>query len=157
MQFKNGILFDEVDAMKDLLRSTNVFSSSDIDVAEELALEFINKGIASGYHFMICEANSGLCGFTCFGPDACSNGAWHLYWLAVEKKAQNTGVANKLLQATQKEIQSCGGRALYAETSSKISYAPARFFYEKKGFDKEAVLKDFYDLGDDKVIYRLQL
>ncbi|WP_051177001.1 GNAT family N-acetyltransferase [Halodesulfovibrio aestuarii] len=157
LQFRSGLCFSEVNRMKSLLFSTGVFSRSEIDVVEELALEHINKGIASGYHFITCQTPTQLCGFSCFGPDACSNGSWHLYWLAVDRNVQHEGIAGSLLQAVKKEILPCGGRSLYAETSSKVSYAPARSFYEKSGFGSEALLKDFYDVGDDKVIYSLRL
>jgi hypothetical protein len=39
------------------------------------------------------------------------------------------------------------------ETSSRPQYDVTRSFYRKRGFAEEAVLKDFYDLGDHKVIY----
>jgi hypothetical protein len=36
-------------------------------------------------------------------------------------------------------------------------YVSTRRFYERTGFTAEAVLKDFYRPGDDKVIYRLEV
>ena len=39
------------------------------------------------------------------------------------------------------------------ETSSRPPYAPARAFYRRCGYEVDAVLKDYYDDGDDKVIF----
>jgi hypothetical protein len=55
----------------------------------------------------------------------------------------------------QRQTKSLGGRVIYIETSSKAQYEPTRKFYENYGCDVEAVLKDFYDTGDHKYIYKL--
>ena len=50
-----------------------------------------------------------------------------------------------------------GGTAVYAETSERELYAPTRHFYESCGYEKEAVLKDFYDVGDSKAVYVIHI
>jgi len=42
---------------------------------------------------------------------------------------------------------------VYIETSNRHHYAPTRGFYLRCGYTQEALLKDFYASGDDKVIY----
>lgn len=39
------------------------------------------------------------------------------------------------------------------ETSGLPEFEKARAFYSKTGFRKEATIKDFFDAGDDKVVY----
>ena len=39
------------------------------------------------------------------------------------------------------------------ETSGRESYLPTRKFYEKIGYTVAACVKDFYAVGDDKIIY----
>ena len=43
--------------------------------------------------------------------------------------------------------------ALIIETSSLDEYAPARGLYRKLGYEEEARLRDFYDAGDDKIVF----
>ena len=50
-----------------------------------------------------------------------------------------------------------GGTALYAETSSREKYIPTHMFYRKNVFTEVARIKDFYDIGNDKIIYKKQL
>jgi len=45
------------------------------------------------------------------------------------------------------------GRLLVIETSSKESYGTTREFYIKIGCTLAATLPDYYDEGDDKLIY----
>ena len=42
---------------------------------------------------------------------------------------------------------------MYIETSNRPQYASTRAFYERCGYVCEAVLRDFYAPGDDKVIF----
>ena len=61
------------------------------------------------------------------------------------------------LKEAEKEIKRLGGRAIYIETSSKPLYKPTQKFYLDNGYRIEAILKDFYDLNDDKLIFTKQL
>ena len=38
------------------------------------------------------------------------------------------------------------------ETSSRENYAPTRSFYRGRGYEEEARVRDYYAMGDDKVI-----
>jgi ribosomal protein S18 acetylase RimI-like enzyme len=59
------------------------------------------------------------------------------------------------MRATEAEVQKRGGRLLVVETSGLEEYASTRAFYESVGYEKEAVIRDFYKAGDDLVIYTL--
>ena len=65
----------------------------------------------------------------------------------------NRGIGKRLLSETESHIRSLGGKGIYAETSSKALYAPTRAFYERNGYLVRARFEDFYDAGDDKVVY----
>ena len=53
----------------------------------------------------------------------------------------------------EQAIRAAGGRLIYIETSNRGQYAPTRGFYERCGYQLDAVLKDFYGPGDDKCIF----
>ena len=44
-------------------------------------------------------------------------------------------------------------RVLIVETSSSAAYEGARAFYARRGFDREAVIREFYGPGDDKIVF----
>ena len=46
-----------------------------------------------------------------------------------------------------------GGGRVYIETSHRADYQATRGFYERCGYQLEAVLTDFYAPGDSKAIY----
>jgi ribosomal protein S18 acetylase RimI-like enzyme len=58
-----------------------------------------------------------------------------------------------LLRQVESEIQARGGRLLLVETSATATYALARHLYEVSGYQREAVIHNFYAPGDDLVVY----
>ncbi len=44
-------------------------------------------------------------------------------------------------------------RMLVVETLSRSDYAATRAFYERRGYDETARVRDFYAPGDDRIIF----
>jgi ribosomal protein S18 acetylase RimI-like enzyme len=86
-----------------------------------------------------------------------TEGAYDLYWIAVNPKVRRGGVGRALLAATEVAIRNLGGRLLIVETSGLPVYEPTRGFYLATGYTLEATLKDFYKDGDDLVIFTKHL
>lgn len=57
-----------------------------------------------------------------------------------------------MLVGAMEEILGKGTR-VYIDTSATTSYATARSFYEKQGYEVACILPDFYRKGDGKVVY----
>ncbi|MFH0854378.1 MAG: N-acetyltransferase [bacterium] len=133
--------------------SSKCFSEKEISIAIELVEERLAKGDKSGYYFRFIEYTGEILGYICFGPDLGTEGSYHIYWIAVDNEYRNLGIGRRLLQEAEEAIRKMGGCHIYIETSSRDCYIPARSFYERNGYEKEAVLRDFYGEGDDKAIY----
>lgn len=159
MSEKSGIIFRESLNPSDpeniylLTQSCGLFYQEELAVARELAEESLSKGLSSGYYFLFAETEGFLIGYTCFGPVPMTAGRFDLYWIAVRKELQGRGIGRHLMELTQSRILDMDGKRIYVETSSRKLYEPTHMFYEACKFQKEAVLKDFYSQGDDKVIY----
>jgi len=140
-------------AVRSVVESTGFFYPYETDVAVELVEERLQKGVASGYHFLFAEEAGMLIGYSCYGPIPCTKESYDLYWIAVENRYQGLGLGKELLTKTESLVAEQGGRRIYVETSSRPQYLPTRAFYERCGYKADAVLEDFYAPGDDKVIY----
>ena len=136
-----------------LTESCELFYPEETAVARELAEERLARGPSSGYEFLFAETDGIVIGYTCFGPIPLTQGRFDLYWIAVQKDLQGTGIGRRLLQLTEVRIQEMKGRRVYVETSSRKIYEPTHRFYHACAYRTETVLKDFYADGDDKVIY----
>ena len=136
-----------------LVDRTGFFHPEEVQVAVELVQERLAKGEASGYYFMVAEQYGRLVGYTCYGPIACTQNSYDLYWIAVHPDFQRKGLGRRLIKETEILIRKAGGNRIYVDTSQRDQYASTRAFYESCGYRLETVLKDFYAPDDGKVIY----
>ena len=151
--FREDVLPDDVEHVRDIAASTGFFFEAEIEVAVELVQERLTKGLASEYYFVFAEQDDKVVGYTCFGPIACTLASYDLYWIAVHNDARGKGIGKKLLLKSEACIAAQGGQRVYIETASRKQYEPTRKFYLSCGYREEAVLEDFYAPGDGKVIY----
>lgn len=151
--FRNDVHNSDPEAIFHLTESCGLFFPEETALARELADERLARGPSSGYEFLFAETDGAVIGYTCFGPIPLTQGRFDLYWIAVQKDLQGTGIGRRLLQLTEARIQEMKGRRIYVETSSRGPYAPTHRFYQSCGYHQEGILKDFYAPGDDKIIY----
>ena len=147
----------DIDNVRDIITSTNFFQDHEIPVAVELVEERLEKGLESGYHFIFASIVGKTIAYACYGEIPCTKGSYDLYWIVTHNDYRGKGIGKELMAEVERQIKGIGGRVIYIETSSKAHYEPTRKFYENYGCVTEAVLKDFYDQGDHKYIYKLLL
>lgn len=135
-----------------LARESGFFNQQEVDVARELVQERLAKGLASGYLFLFAEDQGKSLGYSCYGPIAGTTGSWDLYWIVVDRGLRGQGIGGLILAETEKLARQQGAARLYVETSSRGQYGPTRGFYLDRDYEIEAVLRDFYAAGDDKII-----
>jgi ribosomal protein S18 acetylase RimI-like enzyme len=140
--------------IKEIVSSTGYFRDDEILIAVELVEEWLLKGKASGYEFLFAEVGGETIAYSCWGLIPCTLHSYDLYWIAAHKDFMNKGIGRALLRETENAIWKAGGTGIYIETSSKPQYTPTRAFYEKNGYILKARFEDYYDRGDDKIVYK---
>ncbi len=147
----------DINRIREIVLSTKFFYDHEVEVAVELIDERLKKGEKSGYFFIFAEEEGITVAYSCYGPIALSKSAFDLYWIVTHNDYRGKGIGRQLLEETFRQARASGCTSLYAETSGLEHYAPTRAFYLSNQFVLEATLKDFYDKGDDKLIYVLRL
>lgn len=146
-----------------LLRATGAFPENEVAVA----LELIDLGIArrreetalraDDYRFAIAEAageeTARIVGYACWGWSPMTDGVLDLYWIAVDPAQQCSGVGKQLMAEVEADAAARGARMVLAETGGKPSYETTRRFYERIGYVEIARLPDYFQRGDDKVVF----
>lgn len=151
--YRAHVLFSDLLAVERVLLSTGFFSREEVTVARELVDERLRRGGKCGYHFLFLELDGQVAGYACFGPIPFTSAAYDLYWIAVHNAFRGLGLGRELLETAENTMVAMGCRRVYVETSGRPQYEPTRRFYRVCGYRAEAVLKDFYAAGDDKVVY----
>jgi ribosomal protein S18 acetylase RimI-like enzyme len=137
--------------LESIVRATGVFNDEEVLVALELFDESISRRDC-GYEFVGAFHADRLVGYACYGPTPATDHTFDLYWIAVHPIAQRSGGGGALMSEVERRLQARRARLLVVETSSRDDYEPTRRFYEKRGYEKTAQVRDFYGHGDDRVI-----
>jgi ribosomal protein S18 acetylase RimI-like enzyme len=140
--------------------SSGKFNEVEIATAMELVDEALGSGEESGYIFAVLETmtpNTKVRGYACYGPVPLTESAYDLYWIVVDPASQGTGLGRRLLQYVEQDVRSRGGGMILIETSSQESYGATIRFYERSGYDLAARIRNFYKIGDDKLVFQKEL
>ena len=141
---------DHRDQLEAVVRATNVFAEEEVAIALELFDDAISGG--PDYEFIGAFEGDHLIGYACFGATPSTDNTFDLYWIAVHPSAQRSGAGGVLMSEVERRLQRRRARLLVVETSSRADYAPTRHFYQKRGYEQAAQLRDFYALGDDRIV-----
>jgi ribosomal protein S18 acetylase RimI-like enzyme len=137
-----------------MVEATGFFRPDEVAVAVELVEDRLRRGEASDYRFVIAEDSAhGVVGYACYGEIPCTIGSFDLYWIVVDPARQGRGVGRLLVRETERLVRARGGRRIWAETSGRADYGPTRAFYRAMGYERVALLPDFYAPGDPKEVY----
>jgi ribosomal protein S18 acetylase RimI-like enzyme len=142
------------DSIRTILSDSQMFRDDEIDVAFEVIDEYLEDPDESDYwSFVATDESDTAIGFVIVGPNPMTVGTFDLYWIAVGQSQQRKGVGSGMLTYAEKRVHEHGGRLIIAETSSKPTYLRTRNFYKQHGYSELAQIRDYYDIGDDLIIF----
>ena len=136
-----------------LIRATEMFSEAEVAIALELIDAALDQPGQRDYHINVYEAGGEVLGYYCIGPTPGTEGTFDLYWIAVARAAQGSGIGGALDRHARDVVRSHGGRLMIAETSSTPRYDATRRFYVSRGYDEVARIKGYYRPDDDLVVF----
>jgi ribosomal protein S18 acetylase RimI-like enzyme len=137
--------------LETLVQGTGLFREAEVRTAVELLDEALDGD--DDYRFLGAFDGDELVGYACYGPTPDTLGTFDLYWIAVDKRRQGSGIGTQLVTAVEQTLSAAGGRLIVVETSSRPDYDATRAFYEVKGYTRAATIPGYYAAGDDLVIY----
>lgn len=158
LDWREAVQEGDIEAVRSLVARTGFFNAEEETIAADLVRERIERGAASGYHFLLaCEPSGRLAGYACWGPIDGTDGRHDLYWIVVDPLRQRAGFGRELLRRAEQRMVAAGATRVYAETAGREQYGPTRAFYRRCGYRKAAELADFYAEGDAKIIFARDL
>lgn len=86
-------------------------------------------------------------------PERLTDGTWNLLMIAVHPDKQRQGRGAALIGAVERQVAARGGRIVLIETSGLGSFEGQRALYRRLGYAEEARIRDFYEPGNDKVVF----
>ncbi|ANU06966.1 GNAT family N-acetyltransferase [Paraurantiacibacter namhicola] len=114
------------------------------------------EGEAEAHRWIVFDDGQ-LSGVAYTVPEAMTDGAWNTLLICVDPARHGAGIGARLMQHIEADLASGGGRILLVETSGKPEFERTRGFYDMLGYEREARIRDYYEAGDDKVVFRKAL
>lgn len=98
--------------------------------------------------------NAGPVGVAYIAPERMTEGTWNLLLIAIHPDQQKQGRGSTLLKHVEQSLIKRGERMLLVETLGLDDFDYVRRFYLAHGYEKEAVIRDYYGDGLDKIVFR---
>lgn len=146
------IIYEDIPALKTVIEANDLFPS---DMLDEMISGYFNSESGSEYWFTY-EDGKPLAIAYC-APERMTEGTWNLYLIAIHPHYQRQGLGTSMLYYIEQMLIARGERVLLVETSSLETFAGTRKFYRKCGYDEEARIREFYQAGEDKIVFRKSL
>lgn len=141
-------------AVVDIVEDVGNFNPAEIDVALELIDLYLNDENQKDYSIIVAtDGEETVRAYACWGPVPLTKGTYDLYWIATHPSVQGRGYGRTLMQHIEDRLRGENGRLLVLETSAKESYGDTVRFYRRLGYEEASRIRDFYDVGDDMLIF----
>ena len=137
-----------------ILKAQAHFKPEEVQVALELVDLGLTQAGQEDYIFRIAEGPEGqILGYICYGKAPLTDAVYDIYWIVVHPASWNQGTGTVLLRQAEEEMKRRKARLLLIETSSRPPYEIPRSFYRKHGYEEQARILDYYEVGDHKLIF----
>ena len=139
-------------ALKAVIEATGLFPA---DMLDDMMEPFFQQEAEAGTWLTFDDGAP--VAITYHAPERMTVGTRNLLLIAVHPDRQSQGIGTALLQGIEAMLTASGERLLLVETSGQPAFERTRRFYRRCGYVEEARIRDFYQAGDDKIIFRKAL
>jgi ribosomal protein S18 acetylase RimI-like enzyme len=139
----------DINDLKKIVDSSELFPSEYLD---EMISDYFNNKETQDIWCTYIDKNKPIAVGYCV-PEKLTDGTYNLLAIGVSKDFQRKGVASEMMKYIEQLLKKSNGRILIVETSTDDAQFGARTFYQKIGYTKAAVIKDFWKDGEDKIVF----
>lgn len=144
---------DDIPALQAVIRGIGLFTPEEAEgFAGTIPDHFAQP--SEGHVWLIADNGQGA-GY--LAPEAAGPGVWNLLFLGVLPEARRQGLAHAIITEVEGRLRAQGARMLLIDTSTELPMSAARALYEALGYERVAVIPDYWGPGDGKVTFRRTL
>jgi ribosomal protein S18 acetylase RimI-like enzyme len=138
--------------VKDVIASTDLFPP---ELMDEMTVPFL-AGVAPDELWLTVDAPEPVA-IAYVARERMTSGTANLLLIAVHASRQGAGLGGALLHEVERLLGQRGDRIMLVETSALPAFERTRSFYLKQGYEEEARIRDYYQDGEDKIVFRKTL
>lgn len=143
------VIKEDIPALKAVLDSCGLFPS---ELLDDMISDYLTNPTTEDIWFTTVQDEMPISVGYC-APEKFTVGTYNLYAIGVEEKKQGGGVGGRMMTFIEEVLRDRGGRVLIVETSGSSEFEKTRTFYLKNGYTHEATIREFWQSGEDKVIF----
>ena len=144
-----SVVSSDLAKLKTVLDDTDLFPS---EFLEGMLNPFFNDPNSTDY-WRTYEHNGQPVALLFCEQERMTESTWNVLAIAVSPALQGNGIGELLMSDIEETLKDNKQSTLIVETSGLAEFERTRKFYDNIGFNREAVIRDFYAQGDDKVIF----
>lgn len=138
----------DLPALVSLIDATGLFPGT---MLHDMAAPFLAGG-ATDDRWQVADDGT-IAGLSYAAPERMTDGTWNLLLIAVDPQRQRGGIGTALIAALEHMLITRGARLLLIETSGLPEFDGTRAFYRRLGYRPEARIANFYQPGEDKIVF----
>lgn len=139
----------DISALKEVLNTIELFPSEMLD---DMISDYFNNPDTEDIWFTEEQDGKPISIGFC-APEKLTEGTYNLYAIGVRKDIQSKGIGSRMMNFIETYLKENGARILIIDTSRSSDFELTRKFYHKLNYHKEAVIRDFWSEGEDKVVF----
>ena len=140
---------EDIPELKKVVDSGELFPSYLLD---DMIADYLNNEASTDIWFTSIDQGKPISIGYC-APERLTEGTYNLYAIAVHKDYQGKGIGKQMMNYVEHLLREKENRILIVETSGKPEFERTRAFYHKCNYIQQAVIPEFYEEGDDKVVF----
>lgn len=153
MRYVRTVVLSDIEGLKTVVESCELFPS---ELLDEMMEEYFRNAQTPDIWFTCIDQNKPIAIGYCV-PEKLTQGTYNLLAIGVALTFQRMGIATEMMQYLEQLLKQKNARILIVETSGDPAQMAARNFYKKIGYIQEATIKDFWNDGEDKIIFLKKL
>jgi ribosomal protein S18 acetylase RimI-like enzyme len=139
----------DLSLVKTIIDANNMFPSEYLD---DMVKPYFEEQSDEKW-LVVTNEHEDVIGVAYFTPEKMTEGTWNLLLIAIKPQHQGAGIGGMLMAKVEEILSALKVRVLLVETSGLPDYALTREFYPKQGYTQVAVIPEYYDKADDKVVF----
>ncbi|MEO0341559.1 MAG: GNAT family N-acetyltransferase [Bacteroidota bacterium] len=140
----------DIPAIQSLLATIELFPP---EILESQMNDYLNNAESQHIWNVFKNREGEVQGFCYCIPEPLTDRTFNLLAIGVLKSRQGKGVGRQLMKRVEAQLKEEGNRLLIVDTSGTEAFQKTRKFYLSLGYKQEAIIRDYWAEGDDKVVF----
>ncbi|MEP3225535.1 MAG: N-acetyltransferase [Parasphingorhabdus sp.] len=147
------VIPEDIPKLKQIIEATNMFPPAMLDnMIAGFFSDSQNSDLWLTYDIGVNDRNAKAVVYC--RPEDMTDRTWNLLLIAVDPQYQGQGIGRQLMSHIEHHLAMHKQRLLIVETSGTDALADTRSFYRQCHYQEAGRIRDYYEKGDDKVIFQ---